>query len=156
MRLPAAAIAGVRSHVGMVFQQFNLWPHMTALGNVSEALVTVRRMKRKEAEARAMAQLERVGLSQRAGHYPSELSGGQQQRVAIARALANDPPLILADEPTGNLDSKTGQVIYELLKTIAAERTVVVVTHAEVLSQMADRVIHIKDGKLEDVAAARR
>ena len=76
--------------------------------------------------------------------------------MAIARALANDPPLILADEPTGNLDSKTGHVIYELLKEIAAERTVVVVTHAEVLAQMADRVIHIKDGKLENVADARR
>src|ERR687891_656939 len=83
-----------------------------------------------------------------AKHRPNELSGGEMQRVAIARALANDPPLILADEPTGNLDSQAGQMIYELLKEIARERTVAVVTHAEALAQMADRVLHIKDGRL--------
>ena len=82
-RLPAAAIRSVRSQVGMVFQQFNLWPHMTALGNVAEALVRVRRLSRKDAEARALLQLEAVGLAHRAGHYPAELSGGQQQRVAM-------------------------------------------------------------------------
>jgi len=94
-----------------------------------------------------------VGLAGRRTHRPRELSGGEQQRVAIARASANDPPLILADEPTGNLDSKTGQMIYELLKDIARERTVIVVTHAEVLAQMADRIVPISDGKL--VAAER-
>ena len=88
-------------------------------------------------------------MGARLTHWPRELSGGEQQRVAIARALANDPPLVLADEPTGNLDSKTGEVIYELLREIARERTVAVVTHAEPLAQMADRVIHIKDGNLE-------
>ena len=102
-RLPAAAIRSVRSQVGMVFQQFNLWPHMTALGNVAEALVRVRRLSRKDAEARALLQLEAVGLAHRAGHYPAELSGGQQQRVAIARALAMEPEIILFDEPTSAL-----------------------------------------------------
>ena len=89
-----------------------------------------------------------MDLAARATHRPGELSGGEQQRVAIARALANDPPLVLADEPTGNLDSKTGQVIYELLEEIARERTVVVVTHAEPLAQRAKHVIHIQDGHL--------
>jgi ABC-type lipoprotein export system ATPase subunit len=144
-----------RQTVGFVFQSFNLIPNLTALENVMLPM-EFNGVPTEERRQRARALLERVGLSQRLDHRPRELSGGEQQRVAIARALANDPPLILADEPTGNLDSKTGQVIYELLKTIAAERTVVVVTHAEVLAQMADRVIHIKDGKLEDGAAARR
>jgi len=144
-----------RQTVGFVFQSFNLIPNLTAIENVMLPM-EFNRVPAEERRRRARALLERIGLGQRLDHRPRELSGGEQQRVAIARALANDPPLILADEPTGNLDSKTGQVIYELLKTIAAERTVVVVTHAEVLAQMADRVIHIKDGKLEDLAAAGR
>jgi len=94
--------------------------------------------------------LERLGLGQRFKHWPSELSGGEMQRVAIARALANNPPLILADEPTGNLDSQTGQTIYVLLKEISSERTVVVVTHAEPLVQMADRLLHIRDGRIKE------
>ncbi len=144
-----------RQTVGFVFQSFNLIPNLTALENVMLPM-EFNAVPAEERRRRARALLDRVGLGQRLDHRPRELSGGEQQRVAIARALANDPPLILADEPTGNLDSKTGHVIYELLKTIAAERTVVVVTHAQVLAQMADRVVHIKDGKLEDVAAARR
>ncbi len=92
--------------------------------------------------------LDRVGLGHRLNHLPSDLSGGEMQRVAIARALANDPPLILADEPTGNLDSQTGQMIYEPLKEVSRERTVLVVTHAEPLAQMADRVLYIKDGRI--------
>ncbi len=144
-----------RQTVGFVFQSFNLIPNLTALENVMLPM-EFNGVSGSERRSRAGALLERIGLSQRLDHRPRELSAGEQQRVAIARALANDPSLILADEPTGNLDSKTGQVIYELLKAIAAERTVVVVTHAEVLAQMAERVIHIKDGKLEDIADARR
>ena len=141
-----------RQTVGFVFQSFNLIPNLTALENVMLPM-EFNGVPAGERRQRTRALLERVELGPRLDHRPRELSGGEQQRVAIARALANDPPLILADEPTGNLDSKTGQVIYELLKTIAAERTVVVVTHAEGLAQMADRVIHIKDGKLDDLAA---
>ncbi len=144
-----------RQTVGFVFQSFNLIPNLTALENVTLPM-EFNGVPAEERRRRARALLERVGLVQRLDHRPRELSGGEQQRVAIARALANDPLLILADEPTGNLDSKTGHLIYELLKGIAAERTVVVVTHAEEFAQMADRVIHIKDGKLADLAAAHR
>ncbi len=144
-----------RQTVGFVFQSFNLIPNLSALENVMLPMEFngVRADQRRE---RARVLLERVGLGQRLDHRPRELSGGEQQRVAIARALANNPPLILADEPTGNLDSKTGQMIYELLQDIARERTVVVVTHAEMLAQMADRIIHIKDGRLEKVRAEGR
>jgi len=147
-RLPEAALTRFRRQTaGFVFQAFNLIPNLTAAENVMlpmefNGLPSSRRRER------ASALLERVGLGKRVAHRPRELSGGEQQRVAIARALANDPPLVLADEPTGNLDSKTGQVIYELLKEISRERTVLVVTHAEALAQMADRVIHIRDGRL--------
>ncbi len=129
-RLPAAQIRGVRSQIGMVFQQFNLWPHMTALGNVSEALKTVHRVPRREAEERAMAQLRKVGLGHRAGHYPAQLSGGQQQRVAIARALALQPKIMLFDEPTSALDPElTGEVL-NVMRDLAAEgMTMVVVSH---------------------------
>ena len=133
--------------VGFVFQSFHLLPSLTALENVMLPM-EFSGVPASERRKRAGVLLERVGLDKRLAHLPRELSGGEQQRVAIARALANDPPLVLADEPTGNLDSKTGQLIYELLKEIARERTVVVVTHAEVLAQMADRVVHIKDGRL--------
>ena len=146
--LPEAALTRFRRQtVGFVFQAFNLIPNLTALENVMLPM-EFNGVSASERRERAGVRLERVGLSKRIGHAPRELSGGEQQRVAIARALANDPPLVLADEPTGNLDSKTGQLIYELLKEIARERTVVVVTHAEVLAQMADRVVHIKDGRL--------
>ena len=100
VRLSPQRIREVRSHIGMCFQQFNLWPHMTALGNVSEALKTARGVPKAQAEERAMVQLRKVGLEDRAGHYPSQLSGGQQQRVAIARALACEPKIMLFDEPT--------------------------------------------------------
>ncbi|ACM38991.1 MULTISPECIES: amino acid ABC transporter ATP-binding protein [Rhizobium/Agrobacterium group] len=129
-RLPAAQIRAVRSKIGMVFQQFNLWPHMTALGNVSEALKTVHKVPKREAEDRAMAQLKKVGLENRAGHYPSQLSGGQQQRVAIARALALQPKIMLFDEPTSALDPElTGEVL-NVMRDLAAEgMTMVVVSH---------------------------
>ncbi|TWD47974.1 amino acid ABC transporter ATP-binding protein (PAAT family) [Agrobacterium vitis] len=129
-RLPAGQIRAVRSKIGMVFQQFNLWPHMTALGNVSEALKTVHKVPKREAEDRAMVQLKKVGLENRAGHYPSQLSGGQQQRVAIARALALQPKIMLFDEPTSALDPElTGEVL-NVMRDLAAEgMTMVVVSH---------------------------
>ncbi|MDP2601800.1 MAG: ABC transporter ATP-binding protein [Deltaproteobacteria bacterium] len=138
-----------RETVGFVFQTFNLIPNLTALENVMLPL-EFNRVPKPERIRRASSLLERLGLGQRLKHRPNELSGGEMQRVAIARALANNPPLILADEPTGNLDSQAGRTIYELLKGISGERTVVVVTHAEPLAQMADRILHIRDGRLED------
>jgi ABC-type lipoprotein export system ATPase subunit len=136
-----------RKTVGFVFQSFNLIPNLTALENVMLPM-EFNGVDKPERARRALELLGSVGLQARATHRPGELSGGEQQRVAIARALANDPPLVLADEPTGNLDSKTGQVIYELLEEIARERTVIVVTHAEPLAQLAKRGVHIQDGRL--------
>lgn len=136
-----------RQTVGFVFQTFNLIPNLTALENVMLPL-EFNQVAKAERDARARHLLDQVGLGHRLTHRPGELSGGEQQRVAIARALANDPPLILADEPTGNLDTESGQKIYELLKEVAQQRTVLVVTHAEPLARMADRVLHIKDGRL--------
>jgi polar amino acid transport system ATP-binding protein len=130
VRLNSASIRAVRSGIGMVFQQFNLWPHMTALGNVSEALKTVRGIPRAEAEERAMIQLRKIGLENRAGHYPAQLSGGQQQRVAIARALALEPRIMLFDEATASLDPElTGEVL-NVMRTLATDgMTMVIVTH---------------------------
>ena len=129
-RLPVARIREVRAQIGMVFQQFNLWPHMTALGNVSEALKIVRGLTRSEADARAIAQLSKIGLESRAGHYPAQLSGGQQQRVAIARALALEPKIMLFDEATASLDPElTGEVL-SVMRALAADgMTMVIVTH---------------------------
>ena len=130
IRVSPAKLRAVRAGIGMVFQQFNLWPHMTALGNVSAALKLVRRLPRREAEERAMAQLRRIGLEARAGHYPSQLSGGQQQRVAIARALALEPKIMLFDEATASLDPElTGEVL-NVMRGLAEEgMTMVIVTH---------------------------
>ncbi len=146
--LPESALTAFRCNtVGFVFQSFNLIPNLSALENVMLPMEFAG-VAADERKRRAADLLEQVNLSARSSHRPRELSGGEQQRVAIARAQANNPRLILADEPTGNLDSKTGQVIFELLKQIAATRTVLVVTHAESLAGMADRVLHIKDGRL--------
>jgi len=144
-----------RQTVGFVFQSFNLIPNLSALENVMLPM-EFNGLPDDERRERARVLLDRIGLGTRLTHRLRELSGGEQQRVAIARALANDPPLVLADEPTGNLDSKTGELIYDLLKEIARERTVVVVTHAEPLAQMAARVVHIKDGRLEILEAKPR
>jgi len=147
--LPSSALTRFRRQTaGFVFQTFNLIPNLTALENVMLPM-EFNNVVKVERDSRARRLLDQVGLGHRLTHRPGELSGGEQQRVAIARALANDAPLVLADEPTGNLDTETGQKIYELLKAVARERTVLVVTHAESLAQMADRVIHIKDGRLE-------
>lgn len=146
--LPESGLTAFRCNtVGFVFQSFNLIPNLSALENVMLPMEFAG-VAAEERKRRAADLLAQVNLSARSTHRPRELSGGEQQRVAIARALANNPRLVLADEPTGNLDSKTGRLIYELLKEIAAERTVVVVTHAEYLAQLADRVLHISDGRL--------
>jgi polar amino acid transport system ATP-binding protein len=149
-RLPASSIREVRSRIGMVFQQFNLWPHMTALGNVSEALKTVDGMKKAEAEEIAMMQLKKVGLEHRASHYPSQLSGGQQQRVAIARALARQPKIMLFDEATSALDPElTGEVL-NVMRSLAEEgMTMVVVTHEiGFAASVANQINFLDHGKL--------
>ena len=146
--LPESGLTAFRRNtVGFVFQSFNLIPNLSALENVMLPMEFAG-VAADERRRRAGALLEQVDLSARSTHRPRELSGGEQQRVAIARALANNPRLVLADEPTGNLDSKTGRLIYELLKQIAEKRTVVVVTHAQTLAEMADQVLHIADGRL--------
>lgn len=136
-----------RRTVGFVFQTFNLIPNLTALENVALPM-EFNDVARSERTRRVTALLERFQLGHRFKHRPSELSGGEMQRVVIARAIANEPRLVLADEPTGNLDAKTGALIYELLKEISRERTVLVVTHAEPLAAMADRVLHLQDGRI--------
>jgi ABC-type lipoprotein export system ATPase subunit len=135
--------------IGMIFQSFNLIPTMTARQNVSLALAFAG-MKQTERQQRSKELLERVGLGARVDHRPSELSGGEQQRVSIARALANDPQVLLADEPTGNLDSARATELLELLKTMQRDgKTIVMVTHdQELAGRFADRIIKLKDGKL--------
>lgn len=138
-----------KKKVGFVFQQFNLLPAMTAADNVAYPLLFHRR-SRQERLARAEELLALVGLEDRASHLPAELSGGEQQRVAIARALVADPPILLADEPTGNLDSRTGSEIYQLLRDVNRERgtTFLVVTHERDLASFSDRSIELLDGRV--------
>jgi putative ABC transport system ATP-binding protein len=137
--------------IGILFQQFHLIPTMTALENVAVPLEIAGRAN---AFDRAAEMLDEVGLSARGGHYPAQLSGGEQQRVAIARALANDPPILLADEPTGNLDSATGHHIVELLLGINKSRhtTLVFVTHDPELAAVADLSVALRDGRVVRVA----
>lgn len=144
------ALAEVRNkEIGFVFQQFNLLPRMTALENVALPLVYAG-MKKKQRNEQAMEVVKRVGLEDRSHHKPNELSGGQCQRVAIARALVNNPSIILADEPTGNLDSKTSIEIMEILNKIhESGNTVMLVTHEEDISRYAHRVIRLRDGMIE-------
>jgi putative ABC transport system ATP-binding protein len=136
--------------VGFVFQQFNLIPTLTARQNV-EAALAPRGMSRIGRRERADELLDRVGLAERIEHLPSMLSGGEQQRVAIARALANEPRVLLADEPTGNLDTRTGDEIVGLLERLVAERnqTIVLVTHDAAIAGRAPRLVRMSDGKLE-------
>lgn len=146
---PAKLTAFRRHKVGFVFQAFNLVPILTALENVilpAEFAGTPRR----EARTRATELLERVGLGARLRHRPGQLSGGEQQRVAIARALVNRPALVLADEPTGNLDTKTGAGIIDLLTSLAGEQTVIIASHDERIAAAASRVIHLSDGRITD------
>jgi putative ABC transport system ATP-binding protein len=137
--------------VGFVFQDFNLQEHLTARENV-ELPLKIRGTPRRMRTAKADSLLEAVGLTHRADHKPTQLSGGEKQRVAIARSLAGDPKIVLADEPTGNLDSKTGEEVVALLSKICSERgvTVIVVTHDASIARMADRVIRIRDGRVEE------
>jgi lipoprotein-releasing system ATP-binding protein len=136
--------------IGFVFQSYHLLPELTALENVCLP-ARVARIATATAVGRAEALLSRVGLQGRLEHKPSELSGGEQQRVAIARALINEPELLLADEPTGNLDSHTGAEIIELLKSLRAERnmTLVIATHDEKVASHAQRVVHLVDGQIQ-------
>jgi putative ABC transport system ATP-binding protein len=145
-------LAHVRNrYIGFVFQSFQLLPSLSALRNV-ELPSLYNRQARRQRRERARLLLERVGLQEHMDQRPPELSGGEAQRVAIARALMNDPPLILADEPTGNLDSVNGQSVMALLAELHREgRTVIIVTHdAEIAQRHADRILHIRDGVLQD------
>lgn len=144
------ALADVRNkEIGFVFQQFNLLPRLSALENVALPLVYAG-MTKKDRLDKAMAMLEKVDLADRSHHKPNELSGGQCQRVAIARALVNDPSLILADEPTGNLDTKTSYEIMEIFGQIhSGGNTVVLVTHEEDIANHAYRIVRLRDGVIE-------
>jgi putative ABC transport system ATP-binding protein len=138
-----------RERIGFIFQGFNLFPALTALENV-EATLNLKGVRGEAAREEARSLLTRVGLEKRLRHLPEDLSGGEKQRVAVARALAGNPPIILADEPTGMLDSKTGWLITETLKELAQNegRTVFVVSHDTRITGLADRILHIEDGQL--------
>jgi len=140
----------VRQHIGMVFQNFLLFNHLTALENVKLGLVRVKHMPEKEAEKKAMEELSRVGLSDRAGHYPGQLSGGQQQRVGIARALAMDPRVMLFDEPTSALDPELIGEVLEVMRKLALDgMTMVVVTHEMGFArEVADRIVFMEKGSI--------
>ncbi|HEX7101867.1 MAG TPA: ABC transporter ATP-binding protein [Nitrolancea sp.] len=139
-----------RQTVGLVFQFFNLIPTLTAAENIEFALALTRHGKR---HSRALELLELVGLAERANHFPAQLSGGQQQRVAIARALANEPPILLCDEPTGNLDSDTGHQVLSVLRDLNQRQgtTVLLVTHNAAIAPMADRVVRLRNGGIERI-----
>ena len=151
--LSESRLAQIRGRkIGFVFQQFNLIPTLTAFENVMLPMIF---QGKSEADRRKSAEdlLKKVDLGDRMHHRPQEMSGGQQQRVAVARALANDPEVILADEPTGNLDSKTGKHMMELLKNLNRKdkKTIVMVTHDDKLAKVADRIAHLIDGKVTKI-----
>ena len=149
-RLSDNQLADIRGRkIGFVFQTFNLLARTSALGNVMLPLIYVG-AGRAERRRRSLRALEAVGLGDRTRHAPNELSGGQQQRVAIARALVNDPAILLADEPTGNLDSKSGSEVMALLQALNRERgiTIVLVTHDPMIARYTDRIVHLHDGRI--------
>lgn len=138
-----------RNTIGFIFQAFHLVPSMTALENVALPGVFAG-MPKPDREERAYALLEKLGMSERTDHRPNQLSGGQQQRVAIARALFNNPPVIMGDEPTGALDSKTGEIVMNMLRQLCDKqgKTIIVVTHDRQVADYSDRMIHLKDGEI--------
>jgi putative ABC transport system ATP-binding protein len=151
--LPERRLAGIRARkVGMVFQSYNLIPTLTALENVQLPLYVPGHDATQDGRARHM--LEEVGLGHRLGHRPSQLSGGEQQRVAVARALVADPPLLIADEPTGNLDTETGATLMELLLHVRAAlgTSILLATHNNDVAALADRTLRLRDGHLVDRA----
>ena len=142
-------IARIRRKTAFVFQSFNLFANKTALQNVTEGLIIGRKMPKAEAEQLGLRALEKVGLGDRTEYYPSQLSGGQQQRAAIARALVTEPALILADEPTGNLDSHSGEEIMHILDELHDRgHTLVVITHSEQVAARAGRRLRVQDGRV--------
>ncbi|MDD3534425.1 MAG: ABC transporter ATP-binding protein [Candidatus Cloacimonadaceae bacterium] len=154
--LPKSALAGIRNRkIGFVFQSFNLLPHLNVLKNVELPLMYSGLSARKRKE-KASQILDSVGLSDRLKHKPNELSGGQRQRVAIARAIVNDPSMLLADEPTGNLDSQAGGDILEIFNDLhKAGNTVIMVTHDSLVAERADRIIEIRDGLIYNGSLAK-
>ena len=143
------AIRQLRQDVGMVFQQYNLWPHLTVIENLIEAPKKVLGISEEEAKKDALELLKRLRLEEHADRFPLHLSGGQQQRVAIARAVVTNPKLILADEPTGNLDSKNGAEVMNLLTELNKEgTTIIMVTHSQHDASFAHRTVHLFDGSL--------
>lgn len=147
---PKTNLTRLRSHVGMVFQHFELFPHLSIRENLVLAQMKVLKRNREEATKKGLALLDRVGLLKQAEKYPGQLSGGQQQRVAIARALVSKPAIVLADEPTGNLDSKTSADVLGLLQRTSREfnQTLVMITHNDAIAQLADRIVRIEDGRI--------
>ena len=137
-------------YIGFVFQDFYLDEHLKAYENVMLPMLINKEIKREERKEKALKLLTDLGLNERINHYPKELSGGEQQRVAIARSLANDPEIILADEPTGNLDEENEKLVFETLKSLAKKgKCVIVVTHSEEIKKYADEILKITKGKLE-------
>ena len=150
---PKTDLAKLRSHVGMVFQHFELFPHMSIRDNLALAQIKVLGRDKAEAEERGLKLLDRVGLLKHSEKFPGQLSGGQQQRVAIGRALITKPKLILADEPTGNLDSKNSQDVIALLTQASRryQQTILMITHNKDLTASVDRVFRVSDGVLTDL-----
>jgi putative ABC transport system ATP-binding protein len=151
--LTESELAQIRGRrIGFIFQRFNLIPNLTALENITLPMVFQQKDSFERVET-AKKLLKKVGLEERANHYPGQLSGGESQRIAIARALANDPDVILADEPTGNLDTKTGEIILEFLDSLNKEgKTIIMVTHdADLAKKYANTIFWLKDGKIQNV-----
>ena len=150
---PKCDLGRLRRKMGMVFQSFNLFGHMTVIENIMLAPTLLLRRSRQEAYDEGVSLLRRVGLAEKAMNYPDELSGGQKQRVAIARALITNPKIILADEPTGALDSKTSEEVMQLLGKLNREEgvTIIVVTHESGVANCTDKIVHIKDGIIGEI-----